>query len=496
MAKGKSSQWVCGDCGNIEVRWFGKCPGCGKFGSLVEEAIAPTPSPSQIKTSAALDSGGQTRRKKSRKASKSTIAAQPLGDITEHKQVRFSSGFAELDRVLGGGIVPGALVLIGGNPGIGKSTLLLQTAQAIASRTPVLYVCAEESGQQIKLRAQRLGIGANSKQNGKAKSADQDLSQHLYILPETDLETILLELENLGPTVAIIDSIQALFFSSLTSAPGSVAQVRECTAALMRLAKREDITLLIVGHVTKEGAIAGPKVLEHLVDTVLYFEGDRFASFRLLRSVKNRFGATQELGVFEMVDRGLREVSNPSALFLGDREERVSGTANIVACEGTRPIVAELQALVSPSSYSSPRRVTTGVGYNRLLQILAVLEKRLGIPLSRLDAYVSTSGGLSVEEPAADLGVAVALVASFRDRLVDPGTVLIGEVGLGGQVRPVSQMEMRLKEAAKLGFRRAIVPKGQGEAIAGLEIIAVSRLIDAVATALGGTQDVADYPDD
>ncbi|MEM1426741.1 MAG: DNA repair protein RadA, partial [Cyanobacteria bacterium P01_H01_bin.130] len=284
---------------------------------------------------------------------------------------------------------------------------------------------------------------------------------------------------------------QALFFASLTSAPGSVAQVRECTAALMRLAKREDITLLIVGHVTKEGAIAGPKVLEHLVDTVLYFEGDRFASFRLLRSVKNRFGATQELGVFEMVDRGLREVANPSALFLGDREERVSGTANIVACEGTRPIVAELQALVSPSSYSSPLRVTTGIGYNRLLQILAVLEKRLGVPLSRLDAYVSTSGGLTIEEPAADLGVAVALVASFRDRLVDPGTVLIGEVGLGGQIRPVSQMEMRLKEAAKLGFRRAIVPKGQGEAIAGLEVIPVARLIDAVATALGTSQDGA-----
>ena len=493
MAKGKSSQWVCSECGNIEVRWFGKCPACGTFGSLVEEAFTPAPSPSQIKTSAALKSS----RKKSKKSQKTAIAAQPLATITERKQQRFPSGFAELDRVLGGGIVPGALVLIGGNPGIGKSTLLLQTAQSLATRTPVLYVCAEESGQQIKLRAQRLGItnpDSKSKDFVKSDPANVDENaapQFLYILPETDLETILLELETLRPTVAIIDSIQALFFASLTSAPGSVAQVRECTAALMRLAKREEITLLIVGHVTKEGAIAGPKVLEHLVDTVLYFEGDRFASFRLLRSVKNRFGATQELGVFEMVDRGLREVSNPSALFLGDREERVSGTANIVACEGTRPIVAELQALVSPSSYSSPRRVTTGVGYNRLLQILAVLEKRLGIPLSRLDAYVSTSGGLSVEEPAADLGVAVALVASFRDRLVDPSTVLIGEVGLGGQVRPVSQVEMRLKEASKLGFRRAIVPKGQADVIAGLEVIPVSRLIDAVATALGPAQAAA-----
>ncbi len=286
------------------------------------------------------------------------------------------------------------------------------------------------------------------------------------------------------PAIAIIDSVQAIYLPALASAPGSVAQVRECTSALMRLAKRQDVAMLLVGHVTKEGAIAGPKVLEHLVDTVLYFEGDRFASFRLLRSVKNRFGATQELGVFEMVDRGLLEVANPSALFLGNRDERVPGTATIVACEGTRPIVAELQALVSPTSYSSPRRVTTGMEYNRLLQILAVLEKRVGVPLSRLDAYVSTSGGLSVEEPAADLGVAVALVASFRDRIVDPGTVLIGEVGLGGQVRPVSQLELRLKEAAKLGFKRAIVPKGADVRIRGMELIPVGRLVDAIGAAM------------
>jgi DNA repair protein RadA/Sms len=310
----------------------------------------------------------------------------------------------------------------------------------------------------------------------------------LYLLPETDLDTILVELEALKPTVAVIDSIQAIYYSSLSSAPGSVAQVRECTSVLMQVAKRQNITLFIVGHVTKEGAIAGPKVLEHLVDTVLYFEGDRFASHRLLRSVKNRFGATHEIGVFEMVDQGLQEVLNPSELFLGNREEATPGTATIVACEGTRPIVVELQALVSATSYSSPRRSTTGIEYNRLLQILAVLEKRVGIPLSKLDAYVASSGGLSVGEPAADLGIAVAVAASFRDRSIDPQTVVIGEVGLGGQVRSVSQMELRLKEAAKLGFKRAIVPKGSYSDVPGMEVIPVSRVVDAMAIALAGSK--------
>jgi DNA repair protein RadA/Sms len=283
----------------------------------------------------------------------------------------------------------------------------------------------------------------------------------------------------------MIDSIQNLYYGALSSAPGSVSQVRECTSNLMQVAKRDNICLFIVGHVTKEGAIAGPKVLEHLVDTVLYFEGDRYASHRLLRSVKNRFGATHEIGIFEMVERGLMEVTNPSELFLGNREEATSGTATVVACEGTRPILVELQALVSPTSYASPRRSTTGVEYNRLQQILAVLEKRVGIPLSKLDVYVASAGGLGVEEPAADLGTAIAVVASFRDRVVDPLTVLIGEVGLGGQVRSVSQLELRLKEAAKLGFQRAIVPKGQGfSEDLGLEIHAVSRVIDAIKIAL------------
>lgn len=382
----------------------------------------------------------------------------------------------------------------------------------------VLYVCAEESGQQVKLRWQRLGQGEpgvgsrepGNKAKGKGqrakRGANLDLGDgesaelgessgveavsggkgQLYLLPEIDLETILMELESLQPTVAIIDSIQALYYATLTSAPGSVSQVRECTSALMQLAKRANISLFIVGHVTKEGAIAGPKVLEHLVDTVLYFEGDRFASHRLLRSVKNRFGATHELGVFEMVDRGLAEISNPSALFLGNRDEQVPGIATIVACEGTRPLVVELQSLVSPTSYSSPRRSTTGIEFNRLLQILAVLEKRVGIPLSKLDAYVASSGGLTVAEPAADLGVAISVVASFRDRLVDPELVLIGEVGLGGQVRPISQLELRLKEAVKLGFKKAIVPKGQNVKVDGLSIVEVSRVVDAIAHALKG----------
>jgi DNA repair protein RadA/Sms len=383
---------------------------------------------------------------------------------------------------LGGGIVPGSLVLIGGDPGIGKSTLLLQVANRLSSQYRMLYACAEESGQQVKLRAQRLGVGADAAP--EASPSDRSSQADLYLLPETNLEVILQELESLRPQVAVIDSIQAIYLPTLNSAPGSVAQVRECTTALMQVAKREHITLFIVGHVTKEGAIAGPKVLEHLVDTVLYFEGDRFASHRLLRSVKNRFGATHEIGVFEMVGQGLVEVTNPSELFLGNRDEQSPGTATIVACEGTRPLVVELQALVSPTSYSSPRRSTTGLEYNRLLQILAVLEKRVGIPLSKLDAYVASSGGLNVGEPAADLGVAVAVAASFRDRVVDSGIVLIGEVGLGGQVRAVPQMELRLKEAAKLGFKKAIVPASQTYGDVGMEIVPVARVVDAIGAAL------------
>ena len=487
--------YVCNECGFESPQWFGKCPSCSVYGTLEEQCSTPSNNNNR---------GGWQSTKRSN--GKSAATPQPrvslsFSQIVSDVQSRFDSGYGEFDRVLGGGIVPGSLVLIGGDPGIGKSTLLLQVANQLANRLPrILYVSAEESGQQVKLRASRLGVGVESesefvgeeKEEGKGKEENEEKQQeitlnenNLYVLPETDLEEILRELESLKPQVAVIDSIQTLYFASLTSAPGSVAQVRECTSALMQVAKRENITLLIVGHVTKEGAIAGPRVLEHLVDTVLYFEGDRYASHRLLRSVKNRFGATHEIGIFEMVDKGLAEVPNPSELFLSSRDELAPGTATVVACEGTRPIVVELQALVSPTSYASPRRSTTGVDYNRLQQILAVLEKRVGVPLSKLDAYVASAGGLGVEEPAADLGMAIAIVASFRDRIVDLRTVLIGEVGLGGQVRLVSQMELRLKEAAKLGFKRAIVPKGQTFADdLGLEIIAVSKVIDAIVAAI------------
>ena len=559
MAKIRS-RFVCNDCGSEFPQFFGRCPSCHAWNSLEEQAPTPAAGANRLSQNPLMKMT-QSRAGDVREAR--AMSSLRLDQIEDPTYARLSSGYLELDRVLGGGIVPGSLVLIGGDPGIGKSTLLLQTANRLALEHRTLYVCAEESGQQVKLRAQRLGIGKtrtsddaaeafddsvddlagelvedlviadrtlNSAEDedtattsvstrSKAKKtkaapktelktkvspAEADLglpsaaAQNLYLLPEIDLDTILTELETLRPRVAVIDSIQALYYAALTSAPGSVAQVRECTSMLMRLAKQLNISLFIVGHVTKEGAIAGPKVLEHLVDTVLYFEGDRFASHRLLRSTKNRFGATHEVGVFEMVDQGLEEILNPSELFLGNREEPSSGTATIVACEGTRPIVVELQALVSPTSYSSPRRSTTGIEYNRLLQILAVLEKRVGIPLSKLDAYVASSGGLSVSEPAADLGVAIAVAASFRDRTVDPQTVLIGEVGLGGQVRSVSQMELRLKEAEKLGFKRAIVPKGCTYTSPNLEIIPVARVVDAIAIALisGRSSDVETRTDE
>jgi DNA repair protein RadA/Sms len=471
MAK-PTSEYSCTECGGKSYQYFGKCPSCGAWGSLVEQTLSPAPSAARRGGAAVNPSSGSG-------SPRSPRLSRRLDQIADYPQQRLPSGYGELDRVLGGGIVPGSLVLIGGDPGIGKSTLLLQVARHLSLHFSLLYVCAEESGQQVKMRWQRL--------QENHLEPDQDFPPHLYLLPEVELEKITVELESLHPTIAVIDSIQAIYFATLNSAPGSVSQVRECTSALMRLAKQMEIALLIVGHVTKEGAIAGPKVLEHLVDTVLYFEGDRFASHRLLRSVKNRFGATHELGIFEMQGQGLVEVPNPSAFFLGNRSESVPGTATIVACEGTRPLLVELQALVSPTSYPSPRRSTTGVEYNRLLQILAVLEKRVGFPLSKFDAYVASAGGLSVTEPAADLGVALAIAASFRDRTVPPDLVLIGEVGLGGQVRPVSQLDLRLKEAAKLGFRSAIVPQGQaveGAITQVLTIHPVARVVDALGLAL------------
>ncbi|MCM0590910.1 MAG: DNA repair protein RadA [Gloeotrichia echinulata IR180] len=492
MAKSKTV-FICSNCGAEFSQWFGKCSNCDTFDSLVEQNASPytvdIPGRGGVGNWQNTLNNGKSPAKPAKPR-----ASLTFDQISDRQITRWESGYGELDRVLGGGVVPGSMVLIGGDPGIGKSTLLLQVSNQLAQRYRILYITGEESGQQVKLRATRLGVSktvsvVGDESNTVATDSDgsvnpENTNADLYILPETDLEEILREIDSLRPNVAVIDSIQTVFFPALTSAPGSVAQVRECTAALMKVAKHEDITMLIVGHVTKEGAIAGPKVLEHLVDTVLYFEGDRFASHRLLRTVKNRFGATHEIGIFEMVSHGLREVPNPSELFLGNRDDPAPGTAIVVACEGTRPIVVELQALVSPTSYPSPRRAGTGIDYNRLVQILAVLEKRVGIPMSKLDSYVASAGGLNVEEPAVDLGIAIAIVASFRDRIVDPGTVLIGEVGLGGQVRSVSQMELRLKEAAKLGFKRAIVPKGTKFPDLNIEILPVSKVIDAIIAAI------------
>ena len=470
------SLFVFTECGAQTRQFFGRCSSCGSWNTLVEQA-APAGVDQRRRRPVAADPGAMGPVKPRR--------SEPIAAVGERPLQRLTSGYDEFDRVLGGGLVPGSLVLLGGDPGIGKSTLLLQSARSMAARASVLYVSAEESAQQVKLRWRRLAevaVDGGSLQGPSLEEPD------LQLLSETDLELVLQELESLRPAVAIIDSIQALHDGELSSAPGSVAQVRECAAALARIAKRQHTALLLVGHVTKEGALAGPKVLEHLVDAVLTFEGDRFASHRLLRAVKNRFGATHELGVFEMRDRGLADVTNPSELFLGG-EEPSSGTATIVACEGTRPLVVELQALVSTTSYASPRRSATGIAVNRLHQILAVLEKHMGLPLSRFDCYLAVAGGLEVEEPAADLGVAAAVVASYRDLTLPPGTVLIGELGLGGQLRPVSQLELRLGEAARLGFTRAVVPRGSGlgpvAAGLGLHLLEAGTIAEALVAALG-----------
>ncbi len=423
-----STIYICQSCGAETRQFFGRCTSCGSWNSIVEEVL----------------SSSHLRAKKQKAAVSNRLEehqSQPISSLKENEIQRISSGYTELDRVLGGGLVPGSLVLIGGDPGIGKSTLLLQSATEMALYKSILYITAEESSSQVQLRWNRLG---------KQQS-------NLHLFAETDIELILQEIDNFHPEVAIIDSIQALHDGSLGGTPGSVTQVRECAASLQKLAKAKNITLLIVGHVTKEGMLAGPKVLEHLVDAVLTFEGDRFASHRILRTIKNRFGATNELGVFEMQGKGLIEVSNPSELFLSS--ESATGVATIVACEGTRPLAIDLQALINQTSYPSPRRTTTGIESNRLHQILAVLEKHMNIGLSRFDCYLAVAGGLEVEEPAADLGIAAAVISSYKKIEIPKRTVLIGEIGLGGQLRSVGQMPLRLKEAERLGFENAIIPK-------------------------------------
>ena len=423
------SIFVCQSCGAETRQYFGRCSNCGEWNSIVEELL----SSSQAKS-----------RQKKRDTSENLHGHRSVRISLEKDEIleRITTGYNEFDRVLGGGIVPGSLVLVGGDPGIGKSTLLLKSATDMALTNPVLYVTAEESEHQVRLRWRRI--------NNKESS--------LHLLAETDLDEVIQEINNFHPKIAIIDSIQALNNANLSSTPGSVAQVRECSAALQQIAKQKNIALLLVGHVTKEGVLAGPKVLEHLVDAVLTFEGDRFENHRLLRAVKNRFGATNELGVFQMVGEGLVEVQNPSELFLS--HQTASGVATIVAYEGTRPIAVDLQALIKKkTTYPSPRRTATGVESNRLHQILAVLEKHLGLALSRYDCYLAVAGGLEINEPAADLGIASAIVSSYKNIELPKGTILIGEIGLGGQLRPVKQISQRIQEAIRLGFTRAVIPK-------------------------------------
>ncbi len=369
----------------------------------------------------------------------------PINEVAVTKEIRFATGLSELDRVLGGGVVPGSIVLVGGDPGIGKTTLLLQTLHGLEQRhPPVLYVTGEESAQQIKMRGDRLGV----------------LSSSLYILTETSLEGVLKVAATLGPTALVVDSVQTVHTDQVTSAPGTISQVQEVACQLMWYAKRTGVPVFLIGHVTKEGMIAGPKLLEHIVDTVLYFEGDKSHAYRILRAVKNRFGATNEIGVFEMNDEGLQEVANPSELFLAGRPASSTGSVVVSSLEGSRPILVELQALVTATGYAMPKRMANGIELNRVALLLAVVEKRLGLQLSGYDVYLNVVGGLRLDEPAVDVGIVAAIVSSFRDHALDGQTCCIGEVGLGGEIRPVSQVDLRIREAMKLGFQRCILPQG------------------------------------
>jgi DNA repair protein RadA/Sms len=454
-----SSIYRCQACGWKARKWLGRCPDCGEFNTMVEEAEAPAGRPGR----------------RGAPAPASTAVPLRLAEVSAGDAERVRTGIAELDRVLGGGVVPGSLVLIGGDPGVGKSTLLTQACRALAGTAgPVLYVSGEESAAQVKLRADRLGLGA---------AADKDL----FLLAETAVEAIEAQVAALAPRVLVVDSIQTVYLTGLESAPGSVSQVRESGSRLMTLAKTRGVAVFLVGHVTKEGAIAGPRVLEHLVDTVLYFEGERHATYRVLRAVKNRFGSTNEIGVFEMTGRGLTEVANPSAVFLAERPRGAAGSVIVVALEGTRPLLLELQALVSPAHFGTPRRTVLGADYNRVCLLLAVLEKRAGFPLQNQDVFVNVAGGVRCQEPAADLGLVVAAASSYADRPVAPDLVLLGEVGLTGEVRAVGGLETRLAEAAALGFTSALVPRSA--LVAGtrypLEVRGVGSLDEALGLVIG-----------
>lgn len=424
MAGKTKTAFICTECGAQSLKWVGRCPSCGAWNTMEEEVVTPA--------SPAAAGGGAPHR----------ATAMKLTAVRQDTQQRYHTGLRELDRVLGGGIVRGGLMLIGGDPGIGKSTLLLQICAHLGQTLRILYVSGEESEGQIKLRADRLHVAPDE----------------LYILCENDLDTVLAAMQQTEPDIVIVDSIQTMNYAAVSSASGSVTQVRECTAAIMRCAKRMDVPVFIVGHVNKDGAIAGPKVMEHIVDCVLYFEGDRHSSYRLLRCVKNRYGSTNEVGVFEMGDRGLVEVDNPSEMLLAGRPQNVSGACVACTIEGTRPMLAEVQGLVSPTGFGNPRRMATGFDYNRLSLILAVLEKRAGYFFSTLDVYVNVVGGLWLDEPAVDLPVALALISGLKDAVIPDDLLAFGEVGLTGELRAVSNAELRVGEAARMGFRRVVLP--------------------------------------
>ena len=455
MAKGKKTIFFCQNCGHEESKWLGQCPACGEWNTFVEEK---------------LDSGitkGTTAGSRSVRESVREAKVVPLTEVTADDDARCRTGIRELDRVLGGGIVPGSLVLVGGDPGIGKSTLLLQVCRMLSKDKKVLYISGEESQAQIKLRANRMG----------------EFSSNLYLLCETNLEIIRSVIEKERPQLVVIDSIQTMYSEEVSSAPGSVSQVRESTNIFLQLAKGLCIPIFIVGHVTKEGTVAGPRVLEHMVDTVLYFEGDRHASYRILRAVKNRFGSTNEIGVFEMQQAGLAEVENPSEYMLSGRPEHASGSVVACSIEGTRPILIEIQALVCQSNFGMPRRTAAGTDYNRVNLLMAVLEKRLGMALGNSDAYVNIAGGIRMNEPAIDLGIVMAIVSSFRNRPIDEKTIVFGEVGLSGEVRAVNMPEQRVAEAKKLGFETCILPEvslKMVKGIKGIKLVGVKNIGDAV----------------
>lgn len=449
MAKAKKSIFFCQNCGHEESKWLGQCPVCRQWNTFVEEKVT------------VAKTGGQTKSLK-----EAEVVA--LSSVQTDREERVCTGIGELDRVLGGGIVPGSLVLVGGDPGIGKSTLLLQVCQRLTERKQkLLYISGEESLKQIKLRADRMGT----------------FTDDLLLLCETKIETIRSVIEKERPSLVVIDSIQTMYSEEVSSAPGSVSQVREATNIFMQIAKGMGISIFIVGHVTKEGTVAGPRVLEHMVDTVLYFEGDRHASYRILRGVKNRFGSTNEIGVFEMRQDGLREVENPSEFMLNGRPENASGSVVACSMEGTRPILLEIQALVCRSNFGMPRRTAAGTDYNRVNLLMAVLEKRLGLPLSNYDAYVNIAGGIRINEPAVDLGIVLALVSSYKNRPVSEDVLVFGEVGLSGEVRAVNMPEQRVSEAKKLGFQTCILPAVSLDAvknIQGIKLLGVKSINEAI----------------